>query len=192
LGLEELIGRLERDAEARVAAIEARAQAEVGALDAAAAEASSRASEDALASRRAQRRIRLERELAEARYTARGDRLRAEHDLLERVMARAAVLLDGLDRDDAFLSALPARVTEALRFVEGHAARIRCRPALAPSLRGATAGREALTVEEAPSMAAGFSVITDDGAVEVDDTLPSRLQRLRPRLLIELLAEVDR
>jgi vacuolar-type H+-ATPase subunit E/Vma4 len=192
LGLEELIGRLELDASARVAAIEARAQTEIDAFDAAAAEASSRVRDDALAGRRAQRRVRLDRELAEARYAARGDRLRAEYALLERAMARAAVLLDGMDCDDAVLSALPARVAEALRFVEGQAARIRCRPALAPSLRTATAGRERQTIEEVPSMPAGFVVVTDDGAVEVDDTLPSRLLRLRPRLLIELLTEVDR
>ena len=38
-------------------------------------------------------------------------------------------------------------------------------------------------------MAPGFSVAAEDGSLEVDDTLPSRLEQLRP--LIELLAEVD-
>jgi vacuolar-type H+-ATPase subunit E/Vma4 len=194
LGLEELIGRLERDAAARIATIEAEAQAEVDAVEASAARAASRISEEALAARRAERRVRLDRELSEARHTARADRLRAEHALLARVMDRASALLlgDDIDRGEALTWALPARVAEALRFVEGRAARVRCRPALAPSIRSATAGRAGVAVEEVPSMAPGFSVVAEDGSLEVDDTLPSRLRRLRPRLLIELLAEVER
>jgi vacuolar-type H+-ATPase subunit E/Vma4 len=194
LGLEELIGRLERDAAARIAAIEARAKAEVDAIEASAAEAAARVSEETLADRRAQRRARLDRELSEARHAARADELRAQHALLARVMDRASALLlrEDLDRDESLLRALPARVADALRFVEGRAAGIRCRPAVAPAIRSATAGQAGITVEEDPSMAPGFSVAAEDGSLEVDDTLPARLQRLRPRLLIELLAEVEK
>ena len=195
MGLEELVGRLERDAAARIAAIEARAQAEVDAIAVEAARSSASVSEQALTARRAERRARLDRELAAARHAARADRLRAEHSLLGRIMDRAAALLDEMDHDDAVVRALPERLSSALRFVEGRAARILCRPVLSPAVRAAcatlvAAGREAVTVEEVASTAAGFSVIAADGSVEVDDTLPSRLERMRPRLSIVLLAEV--
>jgi len=192
LGLDELLGRLERDADARVAAIEARARAEVATIDAAAAQASSQARGQKLAGLRADRRAHLDRELAKARHGARRDRLGAEHALLDRVMVRAGTLLPELESDEAYLSTIPERLAEALRFVEGRAARVRCRPALAPALRGGLEGRADVTIEELATMPPGFSVVATDGSVEVDDTLPARLERLRPRLLIELLAEVRR
>jgi vacuolar-type H+-ATPase subunit E/Vma4 len=192
LGIDELVDRLERDADARVASIEARAQAEVQAIEAAAEQVSAQARDAALARRRTERRARLDREITEARKAARADRLRAQHAALDRALSRAAAWLDAIDRDEAYLAALPERLEEALRFVGERAARVRCRPPLGPRLRDAVAGRPEVTVEEVPAMAAGFSVVTRDGSMEVDDTLPARLARLRPRLLIELLAEVDR
>jgi vacuolar-type H+-ATPase subunit E/Vma4 len=192
VGIEELIGRLERDAQARIAAVEAGAKREVDAIGAAAEKASSRAAGESLASRRAQRRSRLDREVAEARTLALADRLKAEHALLDRVMTRAETLLGEMDLDGAYLAALPARLTDALGFLGGRAARVRCRPALAAAVRSALAGRGDVTIEEVPALPAGFSVVASDGSVEVDDTLPARLSRLRRRLSIELLAEVGR
>ena len=192
MGLDELIGRLERDADARVAAEEARARAEVQAVTAAADQVSTHARDEALARRRAQRRARFGREVAATTQVARADGLRAEYALFDRVMGRTAALLDGMERDDEYLSTLPARLTEALRFVDERAARVRCRPALAAAVRAAIAGRGDLTVEEVPMMAVGFSVVARDGSVEVEDTLSARLEQLRPRLLIDLLAEADR
>jgi len=192
LGLEELLGRLERDAEARVAEIEAHARGEIAAIETAAAQESSRAGEEARASLRAQRRTRLEHEIAEARLSARADRLRAEHALLERVLTRTAQLLELLPADESHLSALSKRLIDALPFVAGRAARVRCRPAVASAMREVTSTRADVTVEEVASMPAGFTVVANDGSVEVDDTLPARLSRLRRRLSIELLAEVGR
>lgn len=191
MGLDQLIGRLERDADARVADVEARARAEVEAIEASAGRVAAHARDDALARRHAERRARLDREVSAARRHARGARLRAELALLDRVLARAASLLDGAERDAAYVSALPRRLQDALRFVEPRESLVRCRPAMAVAVRDATAGRHDVAIEEVPAMAAGFTVAARDGSVEVDDTLPARLERARPRLLIELLAEVD-
>lgn len=192
MGLEELLGRLERDAGARIAEIEARTRGEIDAIEGAAAQEASRAGEEELASLRAHRRTRLEHEIAEARQSARSDRLRAEHALLERVLIRAAQLLEVLPLTESALSALSARLSEALPYMDGRAARVRCRPALASTLRKVISTHGDVTLEEVASMSAGVSVVADDGSVEVDDTLASRLQRMRPRLLVELLAGVDR
>jgi hypothetical protein len=97
-----------------------------------------------------------------------------------------------MDLDGTYLAALPERLNGALGFLGGRTARVRCRPALAAAVRSALAGRGGVTVEELPTSPPGFSVVANDGSVEVDDTLPARLDRLRRRLLIELLPEVDR
>ncbi len=170
----------------------ARASTEVQSIAAAAALASAHTRDEELAGRRLQRRARLDREVAEARQAARAERLRAEHALLDRVLSRAGALLDEMGLDEAYLSTLPRRVDEALRFVDEHGARVRCRPTLAPAVRAAVAHHDVVTVEEVSAMPVGFSVVARDGSVEVDDTLAARLERLRPRLMIELLAEADR
>jgi len=192
LGLDELISRLERDADARIAAIQARARADVDAIAAESERTSSREGDEALARRRSERRAQLDRELAEARQRARADVLRAQYALLDHVMARAGASLDAMESDDAYRAALPERLLDALRFVEGRGARVRCRPALAAAVRSAVAGHGDVTVEEVPSMTAGFCVVARDGSVEVDDTLPARLERLRPRVLVQLLTEIER
>jgi len=111
-----------------------------------------------------------------------------------RSIAREATgaLLEEATQSETYASALPERVTEALRFVEGRAVRVRCLPSLAPAMRRAIAGRDDVTLEEVPGMPAGFSILAHDGSVGVDETLAARLERLRARLFIELLAEVDR
>jgi len=190
MGIDDLIARLERDADARVAAIDARARAEVQTIRDAAKEASVLASHRALAARRTARRARLAEEIAVAKRQARAVRLVAEHSLLEQVMARAAALLDGADRDAVYLSSLRERIAGALRYMEGAAVAVRCRPALVPAVRAALEGRRDVTVLPVATMAAGFTAVARDGTVEVDDTLPARLARMRPRLLIRLFAEV--
>jgi vacuolar-type H+-ATPase subunit E/Vma4 len=190
VGIDELVSRLEHDADARIAELQARARAEVTAIADTADQASARARAGTLAGLRAQRRTRLEREVVGARQAARAAQLRAEHAFLDRVMTRAGELLETMERDEAYVSSLPGRLVEALAFVDPRGARVRCRPSLAAAVRLAVAARD-VTVEEVAGMAVGFTVVAGDGSVEVSDTLPARLERLRPRLLIELLAEAD-
>ena len=107
------------------------------------------------------------------------------------MLSRARELLETLEGDSSYLASLPGRLAEALAFLDERGARARCRPALAPTVRAALAGR-GVVVEEVTGMAAGFVLVAGDGAVEVDDTLARRLERLRLRLQVELLAEIDR
>lgn len=189
MGLEELVARLERDAAARVAEIEARAQLEIDAIEAEDALTASRRQADALASERARRRELLDRELAEARRRARAEALRARHAIVDRVMARAGELLDRAPKDPAYLSTQGARLRRAMGFFAGGAV-VRCRPELAPAAREALKEIEGVVVEETPGMAAGVTLSARDGSMDIDDTLPARLARLRDELAIELLREV--
>jgi vacuolar-type H+-ATPase subunit E/Vma4 len=191
MGLEELVARLQRDADARVVAIRARAAEEIATLEAQATGAASRLHDGTLAARRGARSAELERETATRRRHAREARLVAENAVLERVLARTVELFEEAARDPASLAALVHATEGALRYVDGPAV-VRARPAIAEALRGSSLARErgaALRIEGDPAMPVGVVVTGLDGAVVVDETFVARLDRLRPRLAIELLRE---
>jgi vacuolar-type H+-ATPase subunit E/Vma4 len=197
MGLEELVARLEHDADARVADILARADAEVVALAAEAVEAASRHRDGTLAARRAARREELDREAAVARRGLREARLIAENALLERAFARTVELFEEVERTPEVRGALVRATENALRYFDGPAV-VRARPSIAEALRAATLARErvaSVTIEADPSVPVGVIVTgvsglaEEAGAVVVDETLVARLDRLRPRLAIALLRE---
>lgn len=190
MGIEELIARLERDADARVAKIRERAKAEKDAIEAASAALSERLRAEALAARARERRVKFDQALAVARQRANAERLAAEYALLERILARTRELIAVVDVEPEYLAAVPLQLERALRFVEGRPIVVRCRPSIAPAARAALAMRSDATVEEAPDAPVGIRIALRDGSMEVDDTLLERLSRLRTRLAIELVGEV--
>ncbi len=191
MGLPELVARLERDADARVAAIDDACRREVEAIEAEARRLEARRTADELANKRSERRARLDRELAEARVRSRKDLLDARRAVLDRVLSRAAALLEHANEDPAYRASLGARLSLALSFVRGPAT-IRCRPDLDLAVKHALGTSGSATVQTDAGMPAGFVVTSDDGAVEIDDTLGSRLARMGDALAIELLQEVER
>lgn len=191
MGLDDLIARLERDADARVAAIRARAQAEAEAIASAAGSASAKHRDETLAARRAERGARLGRELAAARQRAKSELLSRRHETLERIFARASELLAEAERDERYLAAVPQHLEEALRHVEGVPAEVRCRPSVARRLEPVLAGRAQLELVEDPGAPLGVVVRAKDGTVEVDNTLGARLQNVRQELGAELMRRVE-
>lgn len=183
MSLVELIARLEKDADARAAALEARVAQESAALEARAAEVRARRQADALEERRRQRRDRLEAALAEARRAHRRQRLEAQHAFVARVFARAAALLPELERDEAYLAVAAAHVAQARRFLEGEAVVARCSPQVAARVPKG----EGVTVVEEAMASPGGVVTTVDGRVRVDNTLGARLEAARGRVEVELL-----
>jgi vacuolar-type H+-ATPase subunit E/Vma4 len=188
MALEDLIARLERDAEARAAGLEAAADAEASALLAEAGKVAAEVSERELNSRRAQRRAQMDAALAEARRLARGALLEAQHALLARMLARARELVPEVGRSAEYLAELPRHWAEARRFLEGVQVVVRCQPALVALLRSG-ADAQVTFVEDA-SLPPGVVVTAADDSVFIDNTLPARLQRLEARLAVELLASV--
>ena len=188
MGLEELISRLERDADARVAAIASRATAEVDALTSEEGRRSRQLHEDELVSRRATRRASLEGALADARRKARGAALEARHALLARIFARAErIARDAAEvtLDDATLGRW---LEEALCSLDELDVVVRCGVGLKARIeqnrrraRGGDRGGS--------SVPPGLLAEARDGSVSADNTLPRRIERLRPRLAISLLAE---
>ncbi len=188
MGLEELVARLERDADARVASIEEACRSEVAAIESDRECAASLRTTGELAKRRSERRVRLDREASAARREARRAVLEAQRAVVERVLERAAKLLEDAHRDEVYRSTLASRLASALAYVRGRAT-IRCRPELVDPLRGALAGNEDVSILEDAAVRDGFRV--ESGAMEIDETLAARLRAMRDTLAIDLLKEIS-
>jgi vacuolar-type H+-ATPase subunit E/Vma4 len=59
------------------------------------------------------------------------------------------------------------------------------------AVRAAIERKKHLTVKSDPAVPLGITAATADGVIEVDNTLDGRLERLRQRLAIEVLARLD-
>jgi vacuolar-type H+-ATPase subunit E/Vma4 len=187
MSLEELVARLERDAEARVAAIEAKAREEIDAFESERARAASTRDAAELAKKRDARARASERVLSTARRRASSDVLRARHEVFDRAIARAAELLESANGDAAYRASLPARLEDALAHAqETGGAIVRCRADLADAVRTALGERAEVRVDEA--VASGFVLEAAD--MMIDETLASRLARMRDALVMALAAEV--
>lgn len=189
MGLAELVSRLESEAEARVSRMRADADAQVRALRAASEVDARREREAILASRAAERRARLDLELARARQHARHEEVDAERAMVDRVLARVGELLERVEDDPAYLAGLPERVEELLRFAPA-AVVIRCRPSLARVAREVAARHPGATCEVVDAMPVGIQLLARDGSMEVDDTLPTRLERHRALLAATVVGRV--
>jgi len=189
MALDDLIARLEQDADARVQGIRRKADDEVRALQAAEARAADEEAQQRLVGRRAALQAELRRELARARQQARAEELEARRALLGRVMARAKLLVDEVATTDAYREAVAGHCAEALSYLEGLAPVVRCPPALAAALAPVVAARADATLRPDDAMGPGLVAEAKDGSVFVDSTLLARLERLEARLAVELLNE---
>jgi vacuolar-type H+-ATPase subunit E/Vma4 len=106
--------------------------------------------------------------------------------LVERVLQAAKALLPEAARRTASARALRGELEEALAFVGGEGATVRCSEELASSIREAVGNRGGVTVESDPAFGPGFIVVGTGGSVLIDRTLQTRLQRLAPTLAIEI------
>ena len=192
MGLEHLLEALERDADAQVEQLLAEARAEADRIStesAAALEQRRRETTSACDSARVQE---VEHAVTLARREARRSILEARERLLERVFAAARAELPAAAAGPAYRASLPAALRGALSAVGGDHAVIRCPEILAPELeRARPHGSRAVPVEVDPAGGSGFRVASADGAVEVDDTLESRLDRLRFVLARRVLAQLE-
>lgn len=189
--LEQLLAGLERDARAQADAELAEARATATGIARDADERLARRRGEALGVREAELRGAAEVALARTRREARRRVLEAREALLERVLAAARSLLPGAVTAEAYRTALPAQLAEALRAVGDGAAVIRCLPALVPAVEATLARHPQLAVQGDPAAPPGLTVVTADGAMEVDDTLDGRLDRMRVRLALDLIARLE-
>lgn len=192
MGLEHLLEALERDADAQVEQLLAQARAEADRISTESAAAVEQRRRETTSARDSARVQEVEHAVTVARREARRSILEARERLLERVFAAARAELPAAVAGPAYRASLPAALRGALSAVGGDHAVIRCPETLAPELeRARPRGSRAVPVEVDPAGGSGFRVASADGAVEVDDTLESRLDRLRFDLARRMLAQLE-
>jgi vacuolar-type H+-ATPase subunit E/Vma4 len=188
--LDTLLATLEREAAAETERVVAEARARAAAVTAEGDARCTRRRAEVLARREAEGRAALLRDLAGARRDARATVLAARDRLLARIFAAVRAALPAAAGTTASRATLGADVAQALAFVGARPVVAHCPPALASELARLAKANGRLTVSPDPTIAAGFRLVTTDGALEVDDTLEGRLERLRPRLALAALAEL--
>jgi vacuolar-type H+-ATPase subunit E/Vma4 len=130
-------------------------------------------------------RARLAQELAAAWWEARRAVLEHRARLFDRVFAGARERLASLPLPE-YADRLGALLAEALPYLEGEAVVIECQPEAAPLVRRLLGDRTDLSVVADPAAAPGLMLRSADGRVEIDQTLPGRLERLRDELAVAL------
>ena len=191
MGLEHLLEALERDAKAQIEQLLAQARAEAEGVTVATTAALAQRQSAAAETRERTRLIEVEQAVTRARRGARRSVLEARERLLERVFTAARSELPAAAAGAGYRAGLPAALAGALAAVGGEEVVIRCPEALVSDLerlRPPTTPQARVVVD--PETGSGFRVASADGAVEVDDTLESRLDRLRPELARRVLAQL--
>lgn len=192
MGLEHLLEALERDADAQVVQLLAQARAEADRISTESAAALEGRRREATAAHDCARVQEVEHAVTLARREARRSILEARERLLERVFAAARAELPAAAAGPAYRASLPTALRGALSAVGGDQAVIRCPETLALELeRARPRGPNAVAVKVDSASGSGFRVVSADGAVEVDDTLESRLDRLRFLLARRVLAQLE-
>jgi len=192
MGLEHLLEALERDADAQVEQTLAQARAEADRISTESTAVLERRRREATSASDCARVLEVEHAVTLARREARRSILEARERLLERVFTAARAELPAAAAGPAYRASLPAALSGALAAVGGDHAVIRCSETLAPELaRARPRGSRTVPVKVDSASGSGFRVVSADGAVEVDDTLESRLDRLRSVLARRVLAQLE-
>jgi vacuolar-type H+-ATPase subunit E/Vma4 len=186
-----LLEALEREARAQAEAMLEEARSAAAAITRDANERLALQRANALGAREAALRAAGETTLSEARRAGRRRALEARQRLLERVFDAARAHFPAALTEPAYRAALPQHLAEALPAVGDGPAAVRCPEVLVPLVQAAVAGRKHLAVQGDPAAPPGVTVTTADGVIEVDNTLEGRLERLRPRLALEVLARLE-
>jgi len=189
--LGELLAALTREAERDAARLRADAAARATAIADGAAAQANRVRAAQLGERESQWRAEAERALGAARHAARAQVLAARDALLERVHAAVRARLPELVDDPAYRAVLSRDVRAALAYLGDEPVTLRCTPALADAVRALVADDARVRVEPGAAVGTGVRAVSADGAVEVDNTLEGRLDRLRARVSFAALHRLE-
>ena len=188
-----LLERLHRDADQAIAQLLAAAEQDAARIRADADARRTRHRSAAVAACEAD----LTRQRDAARHAAEQGTVRgvllARAAFLDRVFERADALLNELPRNADFARRLTPLLVDALPFVEGAGARVRCAPACTEGVRAAlgAAGAGPTDVVADDRIPAGAVVENAAGDVRVDATFAARLRRLRPALAIDAVRAIE-
>jgi vacuolar-type H+-ATPase subunit E/Vma4 len=191
VALKDLIAALEAEVEEKVAHELDSARNEAARIAAESAQWIARRRAELLSAREASIRRELAGQLAEAEARVRTEWLAARESVILKVLDLVRSRLPHLQQDDAYRNAFAREVADALSYVDPKDVVIRCAPGIAPHMARLLDGRNGMCIENDASIIAGFRVIAENGRVEVDKTLDTRLRRLEPSLRIEIVRRLE-
>lgn len=207
MSLEILLGALRERAEAEREQILSRAREEAERILSDAREERAEGRDAYLERVEREARAEARRKGAEARREARARVLAVRSEALQAVFDEARAGLPELLDSDAYRETLPGVLASGLERVGGEGVVVRCTPGTRQALIDALAALEedgegggserggdpdrVSGVTEDGEVEAGFRLVGEDGDLVVDGSLSAALRRLRPRLRIELVREVE-
>lgn len=191
MALQHLLDAIERQVEREADGILEAGRTEAARVAAEASERRSRRRAEWLARAQASARLELETDLLKARRHAEERILEARQRFLGRAFLALEALLDEAVGSDLYGEVLPRHLEESLAYLGEDPAVVRCSPGMAVRLRSLLGERAQLSVEEDPTVPAGFRLISADGRLLVDNTLRSRLASRWPSIAIELMRRVE-
>ncbi len=189
--MDALLKTLEREAEAEIARVLDDARARAAEITRTADERIAARRGAALGHREAAARKEHERALAAVRHAARARVLEARARLLDRFFVHIRAMLPELATSAAYRRNLATRLERLSAFAGDQPFTLRCTPALATTLRRLIKTNGHVRIRGDARVVAGFFVTTADGALDVDGSLESRLERLRPQLALDALAALS-
>jgi vacuolar-type H+-ATPase subunit E/Vma4 len=191
VALDQLLRTLEEEANARIAALLARARTDAEQFRAGRASESARRRATALAAREAELRVAAARAIEAGRREARRLVLQARAEVLERIRRRAEALLAERAADPALLALQAGDLERALDYVGNAPAVVEAPARLLPGLQAMLNGRARVVAQSPTAPRPGLVVRADDGALTVDATPGGRLARAWPRLTIDLAGRLE-
>lgn len=192
MALDQLIATLEHEAQAEAEELLAAARAEAAALLASAEEGAAQRRREATGNWESRVNAQVAEGLLEERRAARRMLLESRHRLVGQVVDAARPLLAGMLGSDQYRTRLAAWTAQAFECIGARTARVLCHPSLVGDLTRLAAGHPNATVVAHPSVGAGFRVVTEGDALQVDCTLEGRLEALLPVLSMEVLEKFER
>jgi vacuolar-type H+-ATPase subunit E/Vma4 len=189
--IDALLATLEREAEGEIARITEEARARAAELAAAGERRIAERRAATLARTEAETRAEHGRALSAARAAARVRVLDARTALIDRVFATMVAELPALAASGPYQAQLPERIENLLRFAGEGPVTLECSPGLAPTLQRIVTTNGRLRIQADSGIEAGVRLRAADGAVEIDGSLETQLERLRPHLALEALAALS-
>ena len=182
----DLVAELRKSAEGTAESIRGAARTDAERLASEAERAIEERRSKALKDKEAQYGAEARVAIAAERHAAMRAVLLARTQVVTRVLDRARALLPDASQNEAYLSTLSQEVIEALQFVDGEGALVRCSTGLEQAVREGLRDRPEVKVEAQSDVGTGFVVVGSEGSVVVDGRLETRIDRLASVLAIEI------
>lgn len=188
MSLRDLIATMEQEARAQAEKISHTARDQAARLLRDARDRLAQRRDAAIGSQRVTLQLESRRLVANRRRAGRGEVLRLQREVLEKVKEEARRQLPEAGQRGEYRCGMADAYSTAIGYLPSESIKVRVSPAQAREISAGNGVK--LTLVEDPSIRAGFVVSTADDSITVDQTLDRRLNDLWPALAIELTHRV--